>query len=102
MQARPAALLAWLGPSIGAASYEVGPEVRSAFIERDKRALPAFTQTRPGHWLCDLVALARLRLEAAGIVRISGGGFDTRSDPRFYSFRRDPQCGRFASLIWRS
>jgi len=102
MQTRPSGILCWIGPSIGAMSYEVGPEVRDAFVERDNATAIAFSQTRPGHWLCDLPALARHRLRAAGIERISGGEFDTRSDPRFYSFRRDPHCGRFASLIWRS
>lgn len=98
----PARLLAWLGPCIGAASYEVGEEVRAAFVERDAGAAACFGATRPGHWLCDLAALARRRLEATGLVRIHGGGFDTLSDPRFYSYRRDGAVsGRFASLIWR-
>ena len=98
----PARLLAWLGPCIGAASYEVGVEVRGAFVDTDAGAAGAFTPARPGHWTCDLAALARRRLLASGVTRICGGDFDTRSDPRFYSHRRDPAAsGRFASLIWR-
>jgi YfiH family protein len=95
-------ILAWLGPCIGAASYEVGEEVRTAFVDVDPRAASCFTTTRPGHWQCDLAALARLRLQAAGVSSIYGGGFDTLTDPRFYSYRRDGErSGRFASLIWR-
>ena len=98
----PARVLAWLGPCIGAASYEVGEEVRAAFVDRESAAAACFEATRPGHWQCDLAGLARRRLSAAGLTRIHGGGFDTRADARFYSYRRDgAQSGRFASLIWR-
>jgi polyphenol oxidase len=100
--ADPSRVLAWLGPSIGAASYEVGEEVRQAFVDQNRSATAAFAATRSGHWLCDLPGLARMRLSAAGVSRISGGTFDTFSDTRFYSYRRDPHSGRFASLIWRS
>jgi len=94
-------LLAWLGPCIGAASYEVGEEVRAAFVEHDATAAACFVPTRPGHWLCDLAGLARQRLASAGVTRIYGGGFDTLADQRFYSYRRDGgDSGRFASLIW--
>ncbi|MEP6896980.1 MAG: peptidoglycan editing factor PgeF [Rhodanobacter sp.] len=94
-------LLAWLGPCIGADSYEVGEEVRAAFIAHDGSAVECFAASRPGHWLCDLAALARRRLQAAGVQRIHGGGFDTLADERFYSYRRDGACsGRFASLVW--
>lgn len=94
-------ILAWLGPCVGAASYEVGEEVREAFVDHDRAAAECFTTTRPGHWHCDLAALARQRLTAAGVGRIHGGGFDTLTDPRFYSYRREgARSGRFASLIW--
>jgi YfiH family protein len=99
--AAPARVMAWLGPCIGAASYEVGEEVHAAFVSHDAAAERAFVATRPGHWHCDLYALARLRLHAAGISRVHGGGFDTLTDGRFYSYRRDGAgSGRFASLIW--
>lgn len=101
MQVPPSRLLAWLGPCIGAASYEVGEEVRAAFVERDAGAGACFSATRPGHGLCDLAALARRRLAALGIARIHGGGFDTFTDARFYSYRREgARSGRFASLVW--
>ncbi len=97
----PAArLIAWLGPAIAAVSYEVGDDVRAAFVAVDPRALDAFVSTRPGHWLCDLYALARQRLAAAGITRVHGGNFDTFRDARFYSYRMARETGRFATLIW--
>jgi len=96
----PASIIAWLGPAIGAPSYEVGDEVRAAFVENDADSADAFVATRPGHWLCDLYALARRRLAAAGVAAVYGGGFDTFADARFYSYRRDRETGRFASLIW--
>lgn len=97
----PAAILAWLGPAIGAGSYEVGEEVREAFTAADAAAAGAFSPARPGHWHCDLYALARRRLAATGVRAVHGGGFDTRADPRFYSWRAAQPTGRFASLIWR-
>ncbi len=96
MQVSPNNLLAWLGPAIGPRVYEVGDEVRAAFVEKD-----AFSATRPGHWLLDLYAVARRRLQSEGVERIFGGGFCTYSDPeRFYSYRRDGRTGRMAAMIW--
>ena len=101
LRAPPEQILAWLGPCIGAPSYEVGEEVRSVFVDLDAGAAACFAATRPGHWLCDLAALARRRLKAAGVTQVYGGGYDTFTDPRFYSYRRDgARSGRFASLIW--
>lgn len=97
----PARLSTWLGPAIGARSYEVGVEVRAAFVDADAGAASAFVATRPGHWLCDLYALARRRLAAAGVTRVCGGGFDTLADGRFYSYRGARETGRFATLVWR-
>lgn len=92
---------AWLGPAIGQPSFEVGEEVRAAFVDVDSRAASAFIANRPGHWLCDIYALARLRLDSVGVTQVSGGGFDTRTDERLYSYRREgARSGRFASLIW--
>lgn len=101
MRAPREKVMAWLGPAIAAKSYEVGDEVREAFLARDSTAASAFTATRPGHWLCDLYELARQRLRAAGVARIFGGGFDAFADPRLHSYRRDgARSGRMASLIW--
>ncbi|HEY0178720.1 MAG TPA: peptidoglycan editing factor PgeF [Dokdonella sp.] len=100
LRVAPARLLAWIGPGIGAASYEVGAEVRDAFVGADARDADAFVATRLGHWRCDLSALARRRLAAAGVERVHGGAFDTYRDERFYSYRRERATGRFATLIW--
>lgn len=101
MQCAPAQLVAWLGPCIGGPSYEVGGEVRAAFVGHAAAAARCFVPTRPGHWRCDLAALARQRLAAAGVTSVHGGGFDTFTDPRFYSYRREgARSGRFASLVW--
>lgn len=97
----PAELLAWLGPAIGPRVYEVGDEVRAAFIEHDAAAEAAFVPTRPGHWLLDLYAVARQRLRACGVAQIYGGGYCTYSDvERFFSYRRDRSPGRMAAAIW--
>ena len=95
-------VMAWLGPAIGPASYEVGDDVRDAFVRTDAGADAAFAPTRPGHWHCDLYALARRRLAARGVEAVHGGGFDTFADARFYSYRRAAVTGRFASLVWRT
>lgn len=101
MPAAPANVLAWLGPAAGPQAYEVGEEVRTAFVDTDPRNCDVFVATRPGHWLCDLYALARRRLADAGVTSVYGGGLCTISDPqRFYSYRRDGRTGRMASLIW--
>jgi polyphenol oxidase len=94
-------LLAWLGPAIGPDAFEVGDEVRDTFIGRDARAAAAFRPSRDGRWRADLYALARQRLAARGVSRVFGGGLCTYSDPdRFYSYRREGQTGRMATLIW--
>jgi polyphenol oxidase len=101
MRSAPSTLQAWLGAAAGPQAYEVGVDVRAAFVDADPAATACFRPTRPGHWLCDLYALARQRLAAAGVARVSGGGLCTISDPqRFYSHRRDGRSGRMASLVW--
>ncbi|MCZ6559728.1 MAG: peptidoglycan editing factor PgeF [Gammaproteobacteria bacterium] len=93
-------LLAWLGPAIGPAAYQVGAEVRQAFVENSQANGTFFADDGPGHWRADLYGLARRLLEARGVA-VFGGGFCTHSDSRrFFSYRRDGQCGRQASLIW--
>ena len=94
-------LLAWLGPAIGPGAYEIGAEVRAAFLERDAGAGIAFSPTRAGHWRIDLYAVARQRLRARGTARIYGGGLCTHSDPdRFFSYRRDRAGERMAAAMW--
>jgi hypothetical protein len=94
-------LLAWLGPAIGPQHFEVGAEVRAAFVEREPQAAQAFTAKADGKFLADIYLLARQALASAGVSRVSGGGFCTVADARrFYSYRRDRVTGRMASLIW--
>ena len=95
-------LSAWLGPCIGPEAFEVGPEVRAAFLAADPEAVSAFRAGRPGRWHADLVLLARQRLTRAGVLEIGGGGTDVHADAsRFYSHRRDAgRTGRQATLIW--
>lgn len=96
-------LHAWMGPAAGPQHYEIGEEVFDAFVSGDAATAGAFAATRPGHWRVDLYALARRRLQAAGLRadRIHGGGLCTIAEPaRFFSHRRDQRTGRMASLVW--
>jgi YfiH family protein len=97
-------LMAWLGPAIGPSHFEVGDEVREAFITRDKLSAMAFRRSRAlqtAKWLADLFLLARLALSRGGVTDIYGGEVCTFSDPeRFFSYRRDGCTGRMAGLIW--
>lgn len=95
------ALLAWLGPAIGPLSYEIGDEVRQAFVAQDPAAAVAFEPHGEGHYRADLYALARQRLNALGVRAVFGGRHCTfLEQDRFYSYRRDGACGRMASLAW--
>ena len=97
-------IVAWLGPAIGPAAFEVGGEVRDAFCDVDPAAALAFDRgAREGKWQADLDRLARQRLARAGVDAVSGGGLCTFTDrARFWSHRRDGRGGRMASLIWIS
>lgn len=103
MAVAPECVLAWLGPAIGPTAFEVGAEVREAFVTGDPGAAEAFVcHPQPDKWLADLFVLARRRLVRAGVSRVYGGGLCTVSDEaRFYSYRRDGVTGRFASMVWR-
>ena len=125
MKVPPTTLMAWLGPAIGAKAFEVGDEVRAAFVARQPQAAAAFTPSPPTgfaplatlspqageggavvpgegkKWLADIYQLARLRLHALGITRIYGGGLCTYTDSaRFFSYRRDGATGRMGTFIW--
>lgn len=94
-------LQAWLGPAIGAQSFEVGDEVRTQFMAHNLAAKAAFVAGNPGKWQCDIHLLARQRLAALGVRRIASADFCTvRDRERFFSYRRDGVTGRMASLIW--
>ena len=103
----PAQLVAWIGPGIGQANFEVGPEVREALVAAAgtgaaAQVAAAFVPNARGRWQCDLVALARLRLAALGLTSIHGEGWCTFADAEnFFSYRRDGRSGRMAALIWR-
>jgi YfiH family protein len=103
MRAPPARVLAWLGPAIGPRAYEVGDDVRAAFLAGSASAASAFAPARPGRWMLDLFAVARQRLGAKGVRRVFGGDVCTHSDAsRFFSYRRDRAVERMAAAIWLS
>lgn len=99
----PAEVICWLGPAIGPAAFEVGGEVRDAFLAVDPAAVSAFEPVPGdgGKYLADLYELARQRLTRAGVGMVSGGGLCTYTDQdRFYSYRRESRTGRMASVVW--
>ncbi len=98
----PRRLLAWFGPAISQPAFEVGDDVRAAFVAGDAGAEACFLPNERGRWQADLYALARRQLEAAGVGAVHGGGLCTVGDrERFFSYRRDGQCGRMATFIHR-
>lgn len=101
MRAPPGELLAWLGPAIGPAAFEIDTPVRTAFVSRDATLAGCFRPTRPGHWQADLAAIARALLKKRGLNRVYGASPCTYTQPaRFYSHRRQPGSGRMATLAW--
>lgn len=103
MQLPGSELLAWIGPAIGPAAFEVGDEVRAEFLTQSAAAAAAFVANARGRWQCDLFTLARQRLATLGVVVVHGGGVCTHDDPaRFFSHRRSAPTGRHAALIWRT
>ena len=97
----PADLHAWLGPTIGPAAFEVGPEVREAYLAKAAGSASCFTSNDRGRYLADIYGLARLALGAAGVASVHGGGWCTHADAqRFFSYRRDGVTGRMATLAW--
>lgn len=109
MRVPPETIMVWLGAAIGPDAFEVGPEVRENFVAQHAMTAIAFRPSLPGtldgaprKWLADIYTLARIRLASVGVERVYGGGLCTFADSRhFYSYRRDGQTGRMASLIWR-
>ena len=103
MATAPDGLLAWLGPAISQPAFEVGDEVRQAFVSREAAAATCFEPNENGRWQADLYALARLQLHRAGVDAVYGGDLCTHGDRgRFFSYRRDGRCGRMASFICRT
>ena len=102
MGKEPHKLMAWLGPAIGPHAFEVGAEVRATFMGHNGKAAEAFTaHGTEGKYHADIYLLARQRLNALGITRISGGTFCTyHQKDRFFSYRRDGVTGRMGTFIW--
>jgi YfiH family protein len=101
LRSDPKNLVVWLGPAIGQGAYEVGADVRDAFVALTPAAAGRFAPNARGRWQADLYGLARDALQAAGVRSVYGGGFCTYTDAeRFFSHRRDAPCGRFATLAW--
>lgn len=95
------ALIAWLGPAISQAAFEIGGEVRRRFLDADPDAADCFLRNPRGRWQADLYGLARRELERCGVVAVFGGQRCTYTEPAsFFSYRRDGNCGRMASLIY--
>ncbi|MGH8618874.1 MAG: peptidoglycan editing factor PgeF [Burkholderiales bacterium] len=101
MNCKASDVMAWLGPGIGPTAFEVGEDVYAAFVQPEPQAADAFQPHATGKWLCDLFALARLRLGRLGVTAIHGGGHCTYRDAgRFFSYRRDRTTGRMAAFVW--
>lgn len=102
MSTPPADILAWFGPAISQPSFEVGTDVRDAFLATAAIAAEAFVANERGRWQADLYKLATQRLSFAGVDKVFGGGLCTYADPaRFYSYRRDGETGRMLSFVYR-
>lgn len=100
MSVPPPSLMAWLGPAISQANFEVGNEVRDVFIAQEAGAAACFERNARGRWQADLYGLARRRLARCGVKAVFGGQWCTFADEdRFHSYRRDPDCGRMVSFI---
>ena len=103
MDVDPKGLSVWTGPHIGPDHFEVGDDVRAAFVAHDERATTAFKANARGRWQCNLDLLARQRLGALGVQRITSAGLCTHSQAaQCFSYRRDGRTGRMAALIWRA
>lgn len=101
MNVEPKKLMVWLGPAISQLVFEVGDEVRAIFVEADPQAAAAFLADQQGKWMADIYALARLRLNAAGVTQIYGGDYCTYCErEKFFSYRRDGVTGRMGTFIW--
>ena len=101
MNVVPEKIMAYFGPAIGPDAFEVGAEVREAFLQRDSASDAAFHFIGDEKYLADIFLLARQRLLKLGVTKIYGGGRCTVIErERFFSHRRDKKSGRMAALIW--
>jgi hypothetical protein len=103
LESPPCRLMAWFGPAISQPAFEVGTEVRDRFVAADPGASGCFEENARGRWQADLYGLAALRLQNVGVTRVYGGGRCTFGEPdAFFSYRRDGQCGRMATFVFRT
>ena len=94
-------VVAWIGPAIGPAKFEVGPDVHEAYCANDPSCAAHFTPLHEGKWLADLPGLAKQRLARAGVLHVDGGTWGTHTDAsRFHSYRREKGTGRMALVAW--
>jgi polyphenol oxidase len=102
MRVAPEKIVAWMGPCIGPTAFEVGEEVRAAFVAHDPLASQYFTpRNAPGKFLCDMYSIARQRLRAVGVTDVSGGEYCTfNQGDLFFSHRREATTGRMAAFVW--
>ena len=101
MNVAPESLMAWLGPAISQPAFEVGEEVRAAFVDLDSEAASDFVSGVPGKYHADIYQLARRRLNVLGIRNVYGGNRCTyRETEHFFSYRRDGVTGRMGTFIW--
>jgi YfiH family protein len=101
MGSSPGRVIAWMGPAIEQSAFEVGDEVREQFMGRMSQHANAFVRNERGRWQADIYALARRELDALGIAGVYGGGFKVHAEAeRFYSYRREKQTGRMATMVW--
>jgi YfiH family protein len=101
MQSPRSQLVAWIGPGISQACFEVGDEVYAAFVDADSTAAACFSANRPGHWLCDLAGIAAALMYELGIAHVVRSPHCSYLDGGlFYSYRREAVTGRMASMIW--
>ena len=100
LQCEAGDLIAWLGPAISQANFEVGDEVRDVFIAAEPAAATMFEPNDRGRWQADLYGLARQRLQRCGVASVYGGKWCTYADDkRFYSYRRSADTGRMVSFV---
>ena len=103
MGVAPGGIYAWLGPAIGPAHFEVGDEVRAAFLAHAPESAAGFAANSRGRWQCDLALLARQRLAALGVERVWSAELCTyEQEAQCFSYRRDARTGRMAALLWRA
>lgn len=104
MRCAPRDVMAWLGPAIGAQAFEVGAEVKQAFMQKlGEASRQAFVLNSNDKYLANLYQLARMDLQSMGVEAIYGGGWCTYTqNEHFYSYRRNAKTGRMASIIWKN